>query len=65
MSSTEKPSAPAHPAKLPHKEANARTNLGRSRSLERRYFKGPLTAEEERRFEDLIYALRGLYKQAR
>jgi hypothetical protein len=34
------------------------------RSLERRYFRGQLTLEEEQRFEDLIYALRTLYKAA-
>ena len=39
----------------------ARTNLGQYRSLERRYWRGLLAAEEERRFEDLIYALRTLY----
>jgi hypothetical protein len=43
----------------------AKSNLGRYRSLERRYFGGQLTLEEERRFEDLIYALRSLYKAAR
>jgi hypothetical protein len=31
----------------------------------RRYFGGQLTLEEERCFEDLIYALRSLYKAAR
>jgi hypothetical protein len=41
-----------------------RSNLGRYRSLERRYFRGQLTLEEEQRFEDLIYALRSLYKAA-
>jgi hypothetical protein len=52
----------------PHPHASigkARTNLGRYRSLERRYFGGKLTLEEEQRFEDLIYALRSLYKAAR
>jgi hypothetical protein len=43
----------------------ARTNLGQYRSLERRYWKGTLTHEEEERFEDLIHALRSLYKVAR
>jgi hypothetical protein len=32
--------------------------------LERRYWRGLLAAEEERRFEDLIYALRTLYRAA-
>ena len=50
---------PAHPS-----TRKARTNLGRYRSLERRYFEGQLTLEEEQRFEDLIYALRSLYKAA-
>jgi hypothetical protein len=62
---TAESSAPAHPAKLSRKGPKARTNLGRYRSLERRYFGAQLTLEEERRFEDLIYALRSLYKAAR
>jgi hypothetical protein len=54
-------SAPhAHPS-----TSKAKTNLGRYRSLERRYFREQLTLEEERRFEDLIHALRSLYKAAR
>jgi hypothetical protein len=58
---TEKSSAPhAHPS-----TRKARTNLARYRSLERRYWNGSLTLEEEQRFEDLIYALRSLYKAAR
>jgi hypothetical protein len=58
---TEKSSAPhAHPS-----TRKARTNLGCYRSLERRYWNGSLTLEEEQRFEDLIHALRSLYKAAR
>jgi hypothetical protein len=57
---TEKSSAPAHPS-----TRKARTNLGRYRCLERRYWQGALTLEEEEAFEDLIYALCSLYKQAR
>jgi hypothetical protein len=58
---TIKDSAPhAHPS-----TRKARTNLGQYRSLERRYWKGALTHEEKERFEDLINALRTLYKQAR
>jgi hypothetical protein len=57
---TTKDSAPrAHPS-----TRKARTNLGRYRSLERRYWRGDLTLKEERHFEDLIRALRGLYKAA-
>jgi hypothetical protein len=59
MATTESSAPPAHPS-----TRKARTNLGRYRSLERRYFKGQLTLEEEQRFEDLIYALRSLYKAA-
>jgi hypothetical protein len=33
-------------------------------SLERRYWRGVLTLEEEQRFESLIYALRTLHKAA-
>jgi hypothetical protein len=57
---TQKSSAPhARPS-----TRKARTNLGRYRSLDRHYFRGQLTLEEERRFEDLIYTLRRLYKEA-
>jgi hypothetical protein len=51
---------PAHPS-----TRKARTNLGQYRSLERRYWKGTLAHEEEERFEDLIRALRSLYKATR
>jgi hypothetical protein len=34
-------------------------------ALERNYWRGSLTLEEEERFEDLIRDLRGLYKAAR
>jgi hypothetical protein len=58
-------SAPcAHPSTRKAR-TNVRSNLGRYRSLERRYFRGQLTLEEQQRFEALIYALRSLYKQAR
>ena len=57
---TEKSSAPAHPSA----RKKARTNRGMFGSLERRYWRGALTLEEEQRFEALIYALRSLYKAA-
>ena len=58
---TIKDSAPrAHPS-----TRKARTNLGQYGSLERRYFRGQLTLEEEELFEDLVCDLRSLYKQAR
>jgi hypothetical protein len=59
MATTESSAPHAHPS-----TRKAKTNLGRYRSLERRYFGGQLTVQEERRFEDLIYALRSLYKAA-
>jgi hypothetical protein len=57
---TEESSAPhAHPS-----TRKVKTNLGRYRSLERRYFGGQLTLEEERHFESLIHQLCSLYKAA-
>ena len=46
------------------KGRKARTNLGQYRSLERRYHKRQLNAEQEQLFEDLINAMRNLYKAA-
>jgi hypothetical protein len=45
-----------------NKGRKARTNLGRFRSLERHYWRGALTAEEEG-FEALCLATSRLYKQ--
>lgn len=39
------------------RKSRAKTNAGRFRSLERRYFAGRLTAEEARRFEDITAEL--------
>ena len=60
VDTTESSAPPAH-----RTTRKARTNLGQYSSLERRYFRGQLTLEEEELFEDLIRDLRGLYKQAR
>lgn len=48
-----------------HKGRKARTNLGRYRSLERRYWNGGLSDEEAARFEQVVYALGTLYREAR
>ena len=61
MDSTKSSAPHAHPATRSRK---AWTNRGKFCSLERRYWRGVLTLEEERHFEDLIRALRGLYKAA-
>jgi hypothetical protein len=58
---TIKDSAPrAHPS-----TRKARTNRGKFGSLERRYWRGVLTPEEEERFEAIVYATHSLYKAAR
>jgi hypothetical protein len=51
---------PAHPS-----TRKARTNRGKFGSLERRYWQGVLTPEEEERFEAIVYATHSLYKAAR
>jgi hypothetical protein len=64
MDTTESSAPNAHPSTRKPTIRKARTNLGRYRSLERRYFGGRLTLEEERLLEELVCALRGLYKAA-
>jgi hypothetical protein len=61
MATTESSAPPAHPST----RRKARTNKGMFGALERNYWRGSLTLEEEERFEDLIRDLRGLYKAAR
>jgi hypothetical protein len=46
------------------RERQARTNKGMYAALERRYWRGSLTDEQQERFEDLIYLLRTLYRAA-
>jgi hypothetical protein len=41
------------------------TNLGRYRSLERRYWAGVLTASEEESFERIVYMMSRLHKEIR
>jgi hypothetical protein len=52
----------AAPART-NKGRRARTNLGRFRSLERHYWRGALTTEEEEGFEALCLATARLYRQ--
>jgi hypothetical protein len=41
------------------------TNLGRYRSLERRYWAGVLTETEEQTFERIVYMMGRLHKEVR
>lgn len=54
------------PAPRPrHKGRKARTNRGQFGSLERRYWSGTLTDEEQERFEALVCMTRTLYREVR
>ena len=47
------------------KGRKARRNIGRYRALERGYWQGSLTEDEEERFERLVYEANRLYREVR
>jgi hypothetical protein len=47
------------------KGRKARRNIGKYRVLERSYWAGSLTTDEEQRFERLVYEANRLYKEVR
>jgi hypothetical protein len=55
----------AEVVKVRRRGRKCRTNRGKFGSLERRYFAGVLTAEEEEGFEAICYAMGRLYKEVR